>query len=210
MTMLSSTLTAMLDTALNAWLRLGDDSAAKLQAIAGKVICIHITGLNIKLYFFPDANGIYTMTEYAGQADVTIKASPISLLRLNMASDRGKTLLDSDVNIEGDMGLSEKFSQILTEIDVDWEEWLSHLIGDIAAYQLGEGIRKASHWCHETQQAMQMNTSEYLQEEIRVLPAEAEVAYYMEQVDTLRADTDRLEARLKRLQSHIEKQQESS
>ncbi len=204
--MLSSTLTAMLDSALNAWLRLDDESPAKLQAIAGKVICIHITGLEIKLYFFPDATGIYTLTEYDGKPDVTIKAAPISLMRLNTANDAGKALLDSDVVIEGNMHLSEKFSDILGGINLDWEEWLSHVAGDIVAYKAGETLRGASAWFKESHAAMKMNTSEYLQEESRILPSEAEVSYYMDQVDDLRADADRLEARFKRLQDSINKQ----
>lgn len=201
--MLSATITAMLDTALNAWIRLDEESPAKMRAIAGKVICMHITGLNVKLYFLPDETGIYTMTEYEGKPDVTIKAAPISLMRLNMASDAGKAMLDSDVVIEGDMGLSEKFSHILSDVDLDWEEWLSHIAGDLVAYKTGETVRAASAWMKETKEAMQMNTSEYLQEESRLLPAEAEVAYYMDQVDTLRGDADRLEARLKRLQQNL-------
>ena len=201
--MLSATITAMLDTALNAWIHLDEESPAKLQAIAGKVICMHITGLNVKLYFLPDATGIYSMTEYEGKPDVTIKAAPVSLIRLNAASDSGKAMLDSDVSIEGNMGLSEKFSNILSEVDLDWEEWLSHIAGDLVAYKTGETVRGATAWLKETNEAMQMNTSEYLQEESRILPAEAEVAYYMDQVDALRGDADRLEARVKRLQKNL-------
>lgn len=201
--MLSATITAMLDTALNAWIRIDNESPAKLQAISGKVICMHITGLNVKLYFLPDAKGIYSMTEYEGKPNVTIKAAPVSLMRLNAASDSGKAMLDSDVIIEGNMDLSEKFSDILSGVDLDWEEWLSHIAGDLVAYKAGETVRGATSWLKETKEAMQMNTSEYLQEESRILPAEAEVAYYMDQVDTLRGDTDRLEARVKRLQKNL-------
>lgn len=203
--MLSITLIALLDTALNTWLRLDDESPTKLQAMAGKVICMHITGLEVKLYFFPDATGIYTLAEYAGKPDVTIKAPPISLMRLSTASNAGKTLLDSDVIIEGNMHVSEQFSHILSSVDLDWEEWLSQLAGDLVAHKAGEISRSTRSWLSETNSAMQMNVSEYLQEESRLLPAEAEVSYYMDQVDTLRADTDRLDARVKRLQDTISK-----
>ena len=203
--MLSTTLIAMLDTALNAWLHLDNESPTKLQAMANKVICMHITGLEVKLYFFPDATGIYTLTEYTGKPDVTIKAPPISLMRLTTASNAGKTLLDSDVVIEGNMQLSEQFSDVLSGVDLDWEEWLSQLAGDIVAHKAGEASRGAAAWLAETKDAMQMNVSEYLQEESRLLPAEAEIAYYMDQVDTLRADADRLDARVKRLQKNITK-----
>lgn len=204
MSMLSTSITAMLDAALNAWLNLDDESPEKLQAIADKVVCLHITGLEVKLYFFPDATGIYTLTEYAGTPDVTIKAAPATLMRLTTSEDAGKTLLESNATIEGSMWISEKFSDILTGVNLDWEEWLSTIAGDIVAHQTGETVRGARAWFQESREAMQMNTVEYLQEESRILPAEAEVAYYMDQVDALRADTDRLEARVKRLQNQLE------
>ena len=49
---------------------------------------------------------------------------------------------------------------------------------------------------------MRLNTQEYLQEESRLTPADAEVRHYLDAVDTLRLDTDRLEARLKRLEQN--------
>lgn len=197
--MLSSTLTALLDSSLNTWLALDKDSKQRLAALAGKVICLHITGLEIKLYFFPNPEGIYTLSEYSGNSDVTLIAAPISLMRLSRAKNSGKHLLASDVRVEGNIGLSEQFSHLLSAVDLDWEEWLSQLVGDIAAYQTGEKVRRSQAWLQESHHAMKLNTAEYLQEESRILPADAEVAYYLDQVDTLRADTDRLEARLEHL-----------
>ena len=198
--MLSSALTALLDSSLNSWLALDKDSTQRLEGLAGKVICLRITGLEISLYFFPSVNGIYSLSEYTGEVDVTLIAPPISLMRLSRAKDSGKYLLESDVRIEGNIGLSEKFSHLLSAVDLDWEEWLSHLVGDIVAYQAGEAVRGSRAWLQESHHAMQLNTSEYLQEESRILPADAEVAYYLDQVDHLRADAERLEARVQRLQ----------
>jgi ubiquinone biosynthesis protein UbiJ len=208
--MLSSTLTALLDSSLNTWLALDEESSQRLEALAGKVICLHITGLEIKLYFFPSIEGIYTLSEYAGTPDVTLIAPPISLMRLSMSKNSGKHLLESDVRIEGSIGLSEKFSHLLSAVDLDWEEWLSHVVGDIVAYQTGESVRRSQAWLHESHHAMKLNTSEYLQEESRILPADAEVAYYLDQVDALRADAERLEARVQRLQRLTEEVSESS
>jgi ubiquinone biosynthesis protein UbiJ len=67
------------------------------------------------------------------------------------------------------------------------------------AHQAGQFARNTKGWLDQSAQAMRLNTQEYLQEEARLLPAEAELNYYYEQVDQLRLDTDRLEARLNRL-----------
>jgi ubiquinone biosynthesis protein UbiJ len=200
---MSTSLTALLDSSLNAYLSLDKHSQQRLDPLANKVICLHITGLNIKLYFFPDHNGIYTLTEYQGQADVTLIAAPIALMRLSRASNAGKYLLESNVKIEGNIGLSEQFSQLLSKVDLDWEEWLSYCVGDLIAYETAHTARRSRAWLSEYHQTIQNKTSEYLQTESCLLPADAEVAYYLDQVDDCRADTSRLEARLQRLHKNI-------
>ena len=54
----------------------------------------------------------------------------------------------------------------------------------------------------DTAHAMRLNTQEYLQEEARLVPAEAELKAYLDAVDDLRMDVDRLEARLKQLEAN--------
>jgi ubiquinone biosynthesis protein UbiJ len=109
-------------------------------------------------------------------------------------------MLEHGIKIDGDMGLGNHFSQILREIDVDWEELLSRAVGDVVAHHLGQVVRNAQGWLGDSSHAMRLNTQEYLQEEARLVPADAEIRQYLDAVDTLRADTDRLEARLKRLE----------
>ena len=113
-------------------------------------------------------------------------------------------ILENNIQVEGSMALAEQFSAIIKDVNIDGEELLSGAVGDIVAHQAGQFTRASKGWLDDTAQAMRMNTSEYLQEESRILPAEAEVRQYMDAVDTLRADADRLEARVKRLQAQDE------
>jgi len=168
------------------------------------VICLHITGLEIKLYFLPNAHSIQVMGNYAGDADTTIRGSAMTLMRMSTAQDSGKVLLASDAQIEGNIGLGTRFSQLLQEVNIDWEDLLSKLVGDIAAHQVGNLGRESMGWIKKSEQAMRLNLAEYLSEESHLLPAEAEVAYYLDQIDAMRMDTDRLEARVKRLQHKLD------
>ncbi len=68
-------------------------------------------------------------------------------------------------------------------------------------------MRSGSDWFSQSIEAMKLNTSEYLSEESKVTPAEAELEYYMDQVDDLRMDIDRLEARVKNIQSSLKQSQ---
>lgn len=202
--MLFAALTATLETAFNAWLALDaqthGNARSRLQALQGKLICLHISNPDVQLYFLPTADQVRVTTRYAAAPDVTIHGSALGLMRLSASNNAGKAMLEHGIKIDGDMGLGNHFSQILREIDVDWEELLSRAVGDVVAHHLGQVVRNAQGWLGDSSHAMRLNTQEYLQEEARLVPADAEIRQYLDAVDTLRADTDRLEARLKRLE----------
>jgi ubiquinone biosynthesis protein UbiJ len=80
------------------------------------------------------------------------------------------------------------------------QELLSLAVGDVLAHQMGQLARSTKGWLDDSAHAMRLNTQEYLQEEARLVPAEAELRHYLDDVDTLRMDVDRLEARIKRLE----------
>ena len=198
-----------IETAVNTWLKLDGESFEKLKPLEGKIIRFHITGLELNLYFLPSVSGINVLGNYpedkdGGIVDATIHGSPMALIRLSTAENSGETLLKSDVEIDGDMRVAEKFSAVLREVDIDWEEHLSKLVGDIVAHQAGQFSRGATRWFNETNEAMKKNTAEYITEEAKVSPADAEVKHYMDQVDNLRMGVDRLNARVESLKSNLD------
>ena len=199
-------LLSAIETAINAWLKLDADSLPRFAKLDGKIIRLHITGLELNLYFLPAASGIQVLGNYpseedGGRVDATIHGSPMALIRLSTADNSGEVLLKSDVEIDGDTHVADTFSTILQEVDIDWEEILSMLVGDIVAHQAGQVTRRASAWLKETAEVMKLNTSEYIREEARLSPADAEVSHYMDQVDDIRMGVDRLAARVAQLKS---------
>ena len=193
-----------IETAMNAWLKLDGETLPKFSKLNGKIIRLHITGLELNLYFLPSASSIQVMGNYpseedGGIIDATIHGSPMALMRLSTADNAGETMLKSDVEIEGEMHVAETFSAILREVDIDWEELLSKLVGDIIANQAGQASKNITGWLKDSTQAMKLNAAEYISEESKLTPAAAEVSYFMDQVDELRMTADRLEARIKLL-----------
>lgn len=189
------------ETAINAWLKLDDEALPRFAELEGKIIRLHITGFDLNLYFFPSASGIQVLGNYpseedGGIVDSTIHGSPMALIRLGTSSNAGETMLKSDVEIDGDMRVAEKFSAILKEVDIDWEELLSKLVGDIIAHQAGQVARDATSWFKETAEAMKLNTAEYISEESKLSPTDAEVRDHIDQVDDVHMGVDRLAARI--------------
>lgn len=198
--MLFTTLSALLESAVNRWLQLDEQAIPRLQALQGRVIAVKATTPGVNLYFIPASDGLRIMDHYDAPPDVTLTGSALAFMRLSGAEDAAKAMLENGIQVAGNMGIAEQFSSILRTVDVDWEELLSHVVGDIIAHQTGQLARSTKDWLTDSTRAMRLNTSEYLQEESRLLPATAELQLYLDAVDTLRMDTDRLAARINMLE----------
>lgn len=197
-------LLSTIETAINAWLKLDGEAMPQFASMQYKVIRLHITGLELNLYFLPGTDNIQVLSQYEGDADTTIHGSPMALMRLSQSDDAGKTMLDTDARVEGDTALGMRFSAILKSVDIDWEEFLSKAVGDIIAHQAGSIASEATGWVKDSTQAMRKNLGEYLTEESQLTVAEAELASYMDQIDEMRMDTDRLDARVNRIKQKLD------
>ena len=197
-----------IELAINTWLKLDSETLPRFVTLEGKIIRLHITSLELNLYFLPTSNSIQVLGNYpsvdeGGIVDTTIHGSPMALIRLTTAENSGETLLKTDVEIDGDMRVAEKFSQILREVDIDWEEQLSKWVGDIIAHQAGQVARNTTGWIKDSVDSMRLNTGEYLSEEAKFTPADAEIHHYLDQVDDVRMGVDRLQARIALLQQGL-------
>ncbi len=207
----ASTLAAALETALDLYLKQDPDALPRCTKLEGKIIALDITGLGLSLYFMPGAEGIMVAGHYEGEVDTRLRGSPFDLARLTLGpreqgelrSKRGRpgadALFEGAVQIQGDTETAQHFQDILSAVDWDWEEQLSHVTGDVIAHQTGNLARKTAQFINNSRDTLQQDVSEYLQEEARLLPARIEVGYFLEEVDQLRADVDRLTARVDRL-----------
>lgn len=188
-----------LQIALNRILELDPEAPRQLARFDHKVIEIRVQPFGLSLYLLLSADGIDLLDEIDTPADTCIAGTPLQLGLMSLAQDGTQKLFSGAVTIEGDIELGQKFQQFLKQIEIDWEEPLSRVTGDAIAHQIGEQTRVIKHWTQESIATFEANLSEYLREETRTLPTRFEVDHFHRGVDTLRLDTDRLEARIQRL-----------
>lgn len=193
---------AGLEAALNRYLGLDAGTLSRLAAMTGKVVGVELRGLDITLAMAPHAGGIQLLSDYHGTPDTIISGAPMSLARLGYGGDRG-ALFAGEVQIRGDVALGQRFEAVLRDIDIDWEDHLSRLVGDVAAHQVGRLVRDAMAWGARSADTLGRDVGEYLQEEIRQLPLRDEMDAFIGAVDKLRDDVERLGARVKRLHGRI-------
>jgi ubiquinone biosynthesis protein UbiJ len=191
-------LAATLETALNLYLQQDPDALRRCEALQGKVVALDITGLGLSLYFLPAADGIQVLSHYEGEPDTRLRGSPLGLARMSLGS-RDDSLFEGAVEISGDTETGQQLQDILAGTDWDWEEQLARLTGDVVAHQIGGVARRAGRLLGTSLDTLERDVSEYLQHEALLLPCRAEVDSFLTGVDRLRADTDRLSARVERL-----------
>jgi len=189
----------ILETVINRYLALDPEMLDKMAAFSGKVIKLDIVGLNKELYLFPDARGVQVSMQYDGEADTTLRGSPISLFKMGMVSNAPNMLLKGEVEISGDTRLGHQFKNVFSQMDVDWSEPLSKLVGDTAAYQIQQAGQQLGRWGKDTASSVSTSFSEYLQEESRDVVTGTELEIFNDAVDKLRNDVDRLAAKVQQL-----------
>lgn len=199
----SSALTAALETALTRYLKLDPRALPRMAAMEGKIICLVLEPPGTRLFLLPGSDGVQVLGRCEQAPDTLLYASPGALWQLTRGGEAAHMMLRQEIRIEGDTQLGQQFRAVLEELDIDWEEHLSAVLGDVLAHQISRAARAGRQWGAHTARSLEQDLGEYLQEEARLLPASLEVEAFMGAVDELRADVDRLEARLRRLHTRM-------
>ncbi len=180
---------------VNKVLALDEETLESLANLAGDVVEIDILNTDIRLFILPSGKGITLASKYEDKADVSIIGTPAALLGMITADKVGA----GDVEINGNVGLAHKFQSILKKIDVDWEEYLSQIIGDIAAHKVGNFLKGMSQFAKTSARTIGLDISEYLRYEKEALLDQSELDEFNHDVDKVRNDVERLQKRVERL-----------
>lgn len=196
----------VLENAGNRLLRFDPETMQKLSRMQGRVFRLEIQVVDKVLWFIPGESGLQISENWSGDADITLKGSPLGFVQyaLRQKNADNRVFVDKKLMIEGDVELAQDFQRILAELDIDFEELLSHYVGDVAAHQLGRGFRRFRQWAGDAVESLRLDTREYLVEELRVLAPDWRVAAFVDRTDELRADVERLEQRVQRLSTRVE------
>jgi len=190
-----------LETALNQYLALDQDSGYFLTPLAGKVIAVTVQPFDETIYLCPTTDSIQCLDQFPGQADTRLSGSIWALGLMGLSSTPMRSVFSGEVTIEGDMQTGRKFQELFAKLDIDLEEKLSQFTGDIIAHKVTNFFRAGQSWSKESIETFRLNAKEFLEEETRDLPSAPEADIYYAQVDELRTDFDRLQSRVERLKN---------
>lgn len=187
---------ASLEAAINKILQYDPATRQRVQQLQGRSLSVEITefGASICVLFEADRVGI---SAFADNPDTRLKGSLPALIRL--ARSENTNLAEAGVSASGDIELLVAVRRIISDLEFDWEEAINDRLGDLTGHQLAQGVRGQLQWLRERGNAGRRLLGEFLTEELRAVPSAAELQYFNDQVDDLRLECDRLQARVQRL-----------
>lgn len=185
---------------VNAVLDLDPESRQRLKKLEGKAINIelrpfhfifHCTFINDKLQF------VY---HESLQAEATIRGTPLQMLGVMIDKQNRQRFFADDLTIEGDAEAAQQLIDLFDRLDIDWEEILSHFVGDIPAHHGGSLFRRALSWVKRAGSELTQDLNEYTHEEAMWFPTREALNDFFNEIDTLKMDADRLEVKINMLE----------
>lgn len=190
-TMILSTL----ERSINRVLSTAAGGPQAIQTLDGKVIEIHLQDLDVSVWAASNGRSLRLSAVDPGRRDLRLAGRSSEMLKAALEG-RASGHFPSEVTVEGDMDTARQVQQLLKAVDPDWEEALAGITGDTVARGLGQAARRGFGWGRETADALSRNLAEYLRDELRAVPDRSEVESFMDAVDRLRDDVERLAARI--------------
>lgn len=197
---------ATIEKVMNTVIRLDPGVDAKLKPLAGKSMQVRILELPWPLRFcFSDRIDVITVADQGNTpvssdevqtADCSIALSLSVLPDLKDASQLSALIKQDKLALEGDIHVAQAFSQLLMQLDIDLEDLLSEYVGDVTAHTVFSGFRQVADNFKRSGERIRTMLSEGLIEEKQLAAPAIAVTHFCDQVDTLRSDVGRLEARL--------------
>jgi ubiquinone biosynthesis protein UbiJ len=166
-----------------------------VERLAGRSLEVRVTPTPVRIRFRVADGRVTVGPGGEGEPDAVIEGTPLSLAALAGPEPEDR-IRQGVVRISGDAETAQSFQKLFKAARPDFEEELSRLVGDVAAHHVANAARDAFAFGRRALETFARNMGEYLTEESRDLPARPEIEAWTGEVDRLREDADRLEARI--------------
>ncbi|MEM7378346.1 MAG: SCP2 sterol-binding domain-containing protein [Pseudomonadota bacterium] len=192
--LVSSAISAVFDRAFAQ----NDEARAALTPHAGGLLRCELASpaLTVDVLVLETSLEVLSVTD--GDADAVLQTDLAGLLALSRGSD---ALLSGKARVRGSLRLVEGVHRAVTLLAVDWEDQLAPVLGDSLAHKLAGVVDRFTRDAGRNRGRDAADVQRYLQDELGVLVTQPAWRALTDDTDAVRADIDRLEARLARLEA---------
>ncbi|MEM6988024.1 MAG: SCP2 sterol-binding domain-containing protein [Pseudomonadota bacterium] len=195
---LPSVVTSALSAALDHAFAQNDEARAALSDHVGGLLTVELTSPALSVHALVLEQSIDVLSVNDEIADATLQTDLSGLIALSRGPD---ALLAGKARVRGDLRLVEGIHRAVTLLAIDWEDQLAPLIGDTLAHKASTLFSRVKQDGRRNWSQHSDDMQRYLQHESGLLVSRTVWRQLTDDADTLRADIDRLAARLSRLES---------
>ncbi|MFO7808310.1 SCP2 domain-containing protein [Guyparkeria sp.] len=199
--MISTALRFSAETVINRLIQRDPNARTRLAELAGLVIAFEIEHPHRTITITPTTSGLMWRAGDDLPPDARIHTSGSALLTLLQREHASDSLFAGDLTIEGDEQAATRFLRTLSELDIDWADWLAEKVGVSAAGVVEQAAEQAQRTAAEWGETRRIEQHDYLVHEAALIADDLDLSGFLEGVDETRSSVDRLERRIARLEA---------
>lgn len=190
-----------LETALNRAIALDPDTRDSLRALDGRRVAMRLASPPLALQIRVAGERLEVGPVQDDEPDLSVRStlggllSQLPFLRDDNAPPVGK------LRIEGDADLARRLQKLAERFDPDWQQPFVRVFGEILGVQVANAFAAGLRHARDAAGAFASNAAEFVTEESRDVVPREELNAFLDDVDTLRDDVERLAARVTRLRA---------
>lgn len=195
---LLSAVTAIIESALNRALELDPAGKQALMSALTGPVQFSLESVNLTLVLQQAGDRVQVASQPAESPALVLSGRPMAFAALATGDDR--VFSEGRIRVTGDTALAHQFQRAIDQLNPDWEAAMAAYVGDVPAHFIGQRVRGAVSWSRQAFRSLNANVEEYIHEESQSLPGRRELEATFEDIDRLNLQTERLEARIERLE----------
>ena len=173
----------------------------RLAPMVGKVLKVRITDLDLDIWISCGEEHWWLATEPQESADVELSGTLGSLIETAKAlSQPNAPLIFEGLDIRGSVGVLQTMQKTFQDMDLDWEDMATRVLGPVPANLLIKTLRTARAQWLTSRASLKRQTHEFLRSEQSALITSDLFSDTEKRATSLKRQIDRLDARLKRIE----------
>lgn len=170
---------------------LDQDAYQFLAPFAGKIICFQIEHFPI-MYFQVHPQGLKVVSPLPEDKCDTTFSGPLNAF-ISMIFTKNR--VQQGLHIRGDLECAKALYDTWRHLDLDFEGALAKYVGPDLARGLSASFTQSQEWLAKTYSARVEDLGAYVQDEKKWVPTKIEIEDFFLDVDNLRLDVERIQAR---------------
>ena len=191
----------LLELASNKTLEHDPQSLERLVKLHGKTMTLNLTSLSQSISVSPQLEGLEFSYQAPDKVDVTLSATISAMVKISRDGMDNAELEPGELEIAGDPIIGQRFAQLISELNIDWDALLAEQIGEAPAKAVTYAATQVKVFADESRDKFKDFVNDFIKDDMELVADKSEVEAYLDSVDTIRADVDRLSVRLDRIKA---------